>query len=458
MHRHESETEVALLAADGDALVRTREAGRARGLLALPWATTAARLVLGVVMLWAGLTKVTDLRASNAAVAAYGLVSPESARIIGGALPFAEIALGILLLAGVATRLAAVVSAVAMGAYIAAIASAWARGLSIDCGCFGGGGPVTHGAQQAYAVDIARDTALLAVAVFLAWLPRSRYALDGWLFPAETSKPAPGKLVAGEPATRKLAATQPGEWRGAQLPGSRGADAAVHAMVVGRRRRHRGRLVALAAALAVAAASVAGIGAIEASASVPAVPARVPVGTTADKAGLALSPGPVRVDVYLDYLCPECKIAETSFAPLIARLEREHKITLVYHPIGFLDQYSSPAGYSSRAAAAAGCAADQGRLAQYTQVLYRRQPPEHGPGLSTQQLIAAGQAAGITSPGFGACVRAGTYAPWVTYVSDVAFGKDVAVTPTVFVNGQLVDVSDGGNPGAELAQAVAAQK
>jgi uncharacterized membrane protein YphA (DoxX/SURF4 family) len=393
----------------------------------LPWLTLVFRLALGAVMLWAGLAKATDLRASNASVVAYGLVAPAVARGLGGALPFAEVALGIVLIVGVATRLTASLAAFFMALYIGAIASAWARGLSIDCGCFGGGGTVTHGAQEGYAVDITRDVLLLGVAVFLAASPGARYGLDQFL--GRTQQPAQ---------------------RADQ-------DAAVHEMVLRGRSRRRGRLVSLAAASVIVASGLAGIGAIEASAQVSAtLPGHVPAGATENGSGLAVTAGRVRVDIYLDYLCPECRIVEASFTPVVSRLKRSHEISLVYHPIGFLDSYSSPAGYSSRAAAAAGCAADQGRLAQYTLVLYGRQPAEHGPGLSTGQLIAAGRDAGITSTAFASCVRDGLYTPWVKYASDIAFGKDVAVTPTVYVNGKLLDVNDGGNPGAELAQAVEA--
>jgi uncharacterized membrane protein YphA (DoxX/SURF4 family) len=401
-----------------------------RHLPPLAWITLAARLALGAVMVWAGLSKVTDLRASNASVAVYGLVAPEVARIIGGALPFAEIVLGLVLIAGAAMRLAAILTAGLMAAYTAAIASAWARGLSIDCGCFGSGGAVMHGAQQGYAMDITRDVVLLGIAILLAARPGVRYGVDDLL--VRPGPPGP--------------AGQPGDM-----------DAAVHAMVLRRQARRRGWLVSLAAASVIVASGLAGIGAIEASAQVPAtVPGHVPAGAAENSSGLAVSAGPVRVDIYLDYLCPQCRVVEASFMPVIARLEGARAINLVYHPIGFLDSYSSPAGYSSRAVAAAGCAADQGQLAQYTKVLYSRQPPEHGPGLSTGQLIAAGRDAGIASPQFAACVRNGKYTAWAKYASDSAFGKNIAVTPTVYVGGKLLDVNDGGNPGAGLAQAVAA--
>ena len=53
--------------------------------------------------------------------------------------------MGALLLAGLLTRGAAAVAGLLMLVFVAGIASAWARGLSIDCGCFGTGGPVAPG-------------------------------------------------------------------------------------------------------------------------------------------------------------------------------------------------------------------------------------------------------------------------------------------------------------------------
>jgi hypothetical protein len=62
---------------------------------------------------------------------------------------------------------------------IAAVISVAARGLSIDCGCFGGGGPVPSG-QTRYPSEIIRDVGLLLLAGWLIWRPQSRFCLDRW--------------------------------------------------------------------------------------------------------------------------------------------------------------------------------------------------------------------------------------------------------------------------------------
>ena len=142
-----------------------------------PWVSTAARVVLGGVFLVAGGLKVIDPQSSVAAVRAYRLLPTSVATIVGWGLPFAEVALGLLLLAGVATRLVAAAAAVLLMVYIVGVASAAIRGLSIDCGCFGGGGDVAPG-QTAYGIEIVRDVGLLLLALWLVWQPRSRFALE----------------------------------------------------------------------------------------------------------------------------------------------------------------------------------------------------------------------------------------------------------------------------------------
>ena len=141
------------------------------------WSGTLLRLVLGGVLVAAGALKLPDSRASVRAVQAYELFPLPVAELIGYALPPVEVAVGLLLLVGLWTRAAAAVAGLLMVAFVLGVGSAWARGLSIDCGCFGGGGTVAPDATR-YAEEIARDLALAAAAGWLVVRPRSRLALD----------------------------------------------------------------------------------------------------------------------------------------------------------------------------------------------------------------------------------------------------------------------------------------
>jgi uncharacterized membrane protein YphA (DoxX/SURF4 family) len=143
-----------------------------------PWLATLARLVLAVTWAWAGVAKVADPDAAVRAVRAYRLLPEAAVRPLAWGLPFLELALAALLLAGLATRFAALGSAGLLAVFMAAMGSAWARGLRIDCGCFGGGGASPGVGAGDYLLDLARDAGLLAVALLLAWSPRSRLAVD----------------------------------------------------------------------------------------------------------------------------------------------------------------------------------------------------------------------------------------------------------------------------------------
>lgn len=139
-----------------------------------------ARLGLAAVWLVSGAIKVSDLNQTYLAVHAYDLLPSGLVRIVAGAVPFLELALGILLLLGLGTRLTAAVSALVLLAFVGAVAQSWARGLTIDCGCFGGGGQVAPGKTR-YPQEIARDIGFLLLAGWLLVRPRTPLSLDGWL-------------------------------------------------------------------------------------------------------------------------------------------------------------------------------------------------------------------------------------------------------------------------------------
>jgi uncharacterized membrane protein YphA (DoxX/SURF4 family) len=143
----------------------------------LNWLGLLARLTLGGVIFVAGALKVTTPYKAAAAMRAYELLPISVANIFGYALPWFEVGLGALLILGVATRLSAISAGFLMIVFILAISSAWARGLSIDCGCFGGGGQVAPG-ETKYLQEILRDVGLTLLAVYLYWRPQTKWALE----------------------------------------------------------------------------------------------------------------------------------------------------------------------------------------------------------------------------------------------------------------------------------------
>ncbi|MDX6743025.1 MauE/DoxX family redox-associated membrane protein [Actinocorallia sp. A-T 12471] len=142
------------------------------------WVTFAARLGLAGVLFWAGWTKFTEpAPLQRQAVAAYELLPDALIGPVGHGLPVLEMVLALLLVVGFATRLSAILSGLLMIVFIGGIASAWARGLTIDCGCFGGGGTVAAG-ETKYLQEILRDVGYLALAVWITVLAPGRLAVD----------------------------------------------------------------------------------------------------------------------------------------------------------------------------------------------------------------------------------------------------------------------------------------
>jgi protein-disulfide isomerase len=169
----------------------------------------------------------------------------------------------------------------------------------------------------------------------------------------------------------------------------------------------------------------------------PVAPSRVPAGASAAGDGVVVGHGPVQVDAYIDFLCPYCRRFELSSGPALALMVADAQISLIYHPMNFLDE-ASTTNYSTRAAAASGCAADQGRFVEYAHALFENQPHEGGAGLSEEELAGLGRAAGVDEPAFAACLSDGPYLDWPSYVTDRATAAGVSATPTVLVSGSPV--------------------
>ncbi|MCK9920898.1 DoxX family membrane protein [Frankia sp. AgPm24] len=140
--------------------------------------STALRLVLGAVWLAAGLLKINDPDGMLRSVRAFRILPESLVQPVAYGVPFLEIALGVLLVLGLAVRVSAVVSALMFATYIAAIASAAARGLRIDCGCFSSGGDLGADAPTHYTSELVRDSLLLLVALVLVWRPTGYLAVD----------------------------------------------------------------------------------------------------------------------------------------------------------------------------------------------------------------------------------------------------------------------------------------
>jgi Methylamine utilisation protein MauE len=127
------------------------------------------RVLLGMVLVFAGLAKVFDPPATLARIVeAYQVVPKRAAAPLARGLPFAEISLGAMLVGDVFTRYAALVAGVLVFGFGLAIALNLMRGRrELRCGCFGSGG---H-SRLSWAL-VARNTLLVGLALLVALAPR----------------------------------------------------------------------------------------------------------------------------------------------------------------------------------------------------------------------------------------------------------------------------------------------
>ena len=146
----------------------------------LEWISTVVRLAMAGILIAAAIPKMQDIQQSIIAVRAYRLLPEPVVPFVGTTLPFLELLLALFLLLGLFTRIAAIVWLAMMAAFMFGVIWAWTKGLSIDCGCFGGGGEVAAGTTN-YPLHLMERIGFIAMGTWLLIWPRSKFSLDGWM-------------------------------------------------------------------------------------------------------------------------------------------------------------------------------------------------------------------------------------------------------------------------------------
>lgn len=145
------------------------------------------------------------------------------------------------------------------------------------------------------------------------------------------------------------------------------------------------------------------------------------------------------LSMYEDFLCPHCDEFEKQFGPTVNQLIDSGAVAADYYMVAILDS-SATQNYSSRAAAAAYCVADQSSDAfrRFHAALYAQQPAEGAASYpNNAQLIETAREAGAagTVPD---CINSGKYIPMV---KGLAQAEKISATPTIRINGQDWDIA-----------------
>jgi uncharacterized membrane protein YphA (DoxX/SURF4 family) len=101
------------------------------------WLVPLCRLAIGAVLLLSALAKIGDTHAFATQVHNYRLLPVALEHLLAMTLPWVELVAGLALATGVRARSGAMLAAAMMVVFTAAVASAMARGLDFECGCFG---------------------------------------------------------------------------------------------------------------------------------------------------------------------------------------------------------------------------------------------------------------------------------------------------------------------------------
>ena len=165
----------------------------------------------------------------------------------------------------------------------------------------------------------------------------------------------------------------------------------------------------------------------------------IPVGATG-VAGEGLTDGAVRLDIYIDLMCPVCNQFEQINGADIDELREAGTINVYYHPISILDRASMGTEYSTRAANAVGVVADQdpSHFLDVIAALYANQPEENTTALSDDEIAAVAIGAGVPADVANSFAK-GEFTKWVTAATQQASIDGMQGTPTVMVNREILD-------------------
>lgn len=171
---------------------------------------------------------------------------------------------------------------------------------------------------------------------------------------------------------------------------------------------------------------------------------------TADAAGATAGRVP-QVSVYLDFQCPHCLAFEQANMSFLSDELASGAISLAVHPVALMDNASQGTDFSSNAANAAVCVAENqpDAFLDVNQALFDLQGAASQGSVNDEVLTNAVADAGADSSQVRSCILEQEFGGWVRDSTDRALSDPSLAgasgrfgTPTVLVDGQMF----GGNP------------
>ena len=134
------------------------------------------RLILGGIFIFTGFAKINHISALISEIREYQILPVMLTSAFGHVLPYLEILVGVLLVAGVVLRLSAGIAGLLLISFAVAKIVAMIRGLNINvCHCFGPAVPLLS--TQSLAIDIV----MLLLAIQLVLFRKELFSIPGWM-------------------------------------------------------------------------------------------------------------------------------------------------------------------------------------------------------------------------------------------------------------------------------------
>lgn len=162
-------------------------------------------------------------------------------------------------------------------------------------------------------------------------------------------------------------------------------------------------------------------------ASTPDSPEDLPVGVEPREEG-----EPPHVVIYTDAACPACGNFEAAYHQLLTEWVDAGAITLEYRSVQF-----QPMAYSARAANAFACMADS--HPEHFSPFLGTVTAERAQGAEYSNEELAARAESDYGVDISECVEGGDYRAFVNYATGLASANNVTATPSIFVDGELVE-------------------
>ena len=133
------------------------------------WLALVLRIALGGIFIYAAWVKLKDPWELYAlAINSYEVLPLWAVEVVARTLPWLELAVGVGLVGGIGLRIWSSATSLLLMVFFALMVRAFAKGMQINCGCFGGTGDIIS------KWTLLRDGSMLAGALLLTWMAFAR--------------------------------------------------------------------------------------------------------------------------------------------------------------------------------------------------------------------------------------------------------------------------------------------